>query len=161
MTTITFQMTPQEYYAGWKYRAKADKNALWFIKWVSVGIGALLAVLAACSVLHPFYLFAALFFAVFPFFVAFSEKKSILREFSDSPVLNDLHTLQLQNECITVINSFEKITVPAKHVYAAREDQQYFYFLPTLKKGIFVLCKARCDASALGTVMAAVRQEGV
>lgn len=153
---LTFKMTGEEYYLGWKYkRKKGSLNS--HAPLISIIFA---AVLIAISVLlkidYYLYFFAGLIIVI-GFLGVFTEKKAVIREYEYSPILSKEQTVRIFDDGIELINSYEKVFAPWQSVFAVMETPKYIKILPTFCKGIAVISKERYKSDELDNIIDAVR----
>lgn len=83
------------------------------------------------------------------FFIQNLKRKSIKKQFFQSPVLRGRHTLCIYDEGLEIINSYEKIFTPWESIYHFKEDDKKVILLPTFRKGVLVINKDNTDKEQL------------
>lgn len=156
MTKLTFQMTADEFYEGWKYKLKKNNRNNKKI----ILLFSLLAVFLCLSIYikEYFFIFYLFLFAGFLIFNSFMQKKSIVSQFNSSPILAGEQTAVLYEEGIEFINSYEKMFVPWQSIYAVKQERQSLIILPTYRKGLFVISLERYKGSELDAIICALQK---
>lgn len=153
---LTFKMTGEEYYLGWKYkRAKGSLNS--HAALISIIFALTLIVISVFLKIDYYLYFFAGLIIVIGILGIFMEKKSVIREYEYSPILSTEQTVRIFDEGIELINSYEKVFAPWQSVFAVMETPKYIKILPTFCKGIAVISKERYKSDELDSIMNAVR----
>lgn len=153
---LTFKMTGEEYYAGWKYKCNKGKirNNNFFMLITTV-----LFIIAYSFIFNTG--FVAYMFAVGIILISIfrikAEKKSIISQFSVSPIKCGEHTLRVYDEGIELINSYEKVFAPWKSIFAVKETEQHVMILLSLSKGIAVIDKQKYAQYGLYDIMRKIK----
>lgn len=153
---LTFKMTGEEYYLGWKYkRAKGSINKRTPLLSIILAI-ILIVISIILKVDYYSYIFAVLLI-VTGIFGVYMEKKSVIRQYEYSPIFSGEQTVRIFDEGIELINSYEKVFTPWQSVFAVMETPKYIKILPTFCKGIAVISKDRYRGEELDGIINAVR----
>lgn len=153
---LTFKMTGEEYYLGWKYkRAKGSLNNRSTLITI-IFITALIVISIFFKIDYYIYFFAGLMI-VFTLLGVYAEKKTVIREYEYSPVLNGEQTVRIFDEGIELINSYEKVFSPWQSIFAVMETPKYVKILPSFCKGIAVISKERYKSVELDEILNAIR----
>ncbi len=154
MTKLTFKMTAEEFYLGWKYKLKKNnrdnKKILYLLP--------LLILLSIIFTKNYFYFVYFFFFAGFIVFNNIMQKKSIISQFYSLPNMSGEQTIVLYDEGIEFINSYEKMFVPWQSIFAVKDDSGNLIILPTFRKGMFVISKERYKGSELDVIIYALQR---
>lgn len=156
--TLTFKMTADEFYSGWKFKKKKGKlnNTAHTIIFIVAAIGFLVLGIITKDILLALFSTAFMIIAYSSIFIF--EKKSITQEYNFSRILNDEHTIKLYDEGIEFFNSFEKIYTPWQSLFAVKETKDNLIILPTFRKGIFVINKSRYSGENLDKIISALQK---
>lgn len=151
---LTFKMTGEEYYSGWKYRFKDDrlKKMIFPVFIICIFIG-LLVILKSNIILYMI----AVSMLIFILFMNNSEKKSVISQYYSSPIKNNEHTICVYDEGIELINSYEKIFSPWQSIYKVKETSEDIIILLSYARGIAVINKKRYFGPELENIMNAVK----
>ena len=153
---LTFKMTGEEYYLGWKYkRKKGSLNRHTAV--LSIALAIILVVMSiVLKVDYYSYLFAGLLIITGVSGV-YMEKKSVIRQYEYSPIHSGEQTVRIFDEGIELINSYEKVFTPWQSVFAVMETPKYIKILPTFCKGIAVISKERYSGDELESIINTLR----
>lgn len=153
---FSFNMTAEDFYIGWKYKLKKNnRNNTSGILLLPVLI--LFFILMAYT--KEFFTLSYIILVVLFMLVNHAlQKKSIKSQFYSSPVLTGEQTIVLYDEGIELINSYEKMFVPWKGIFAIKQDSKNLIIMPTFRKGIFVINKERYRGSDLDNIISALQQ---
>lgn len=155
--SITFKMTGEEYYLGWKYKLNKGKIQSKAIIPAMLLICILTVVFGFMLEFGTTAIFIVLFFATSLVSQMTIQKKSIIQEYNFSRVLNGDNTLRLYSEGIEIITSYEKIFTPWKSVFAVKETPKSLIILPTFRKGIFVISKERYNSEEFENILSLLK----
>ncbi len=140
---ITFQMTENEFYLGWKYKNNTGKMSN-YAGAVLVAVICLCVSAVGVARALPFLAVTGICISGAVLFGTFNrQKKRVMQEYRYSAVINGEHTIIADNDRITLINSFEKMSVPYSKIFAFKETKDYLFIMPTFRKGIAVINKER------------------
>ncbi|MGN1421095.1 MAG: YcxB family protein [Eubacterium sp.] len=156
--SITFKMTGEEYYLGWKHKlnkGKMQSKAL-IISFAILVIIGLLIFSFMLEVEFMTIILILLFFSSAISTVAL-QKKSIIQEYNFSKVLNGENTLKIYGEGMEIITSYEKIFTPWQSVFSVKETPKYIIILPTFRKGIFVISKEKYNSDELTNILSLLK----
>lgn len=156
MTKLTFKMTAEEFYLGWKYKLKKNnrdnKKILFSIPLL------IIMLLLTIYIKEYFFLFYFFLFSGFIIFNNSIRKKSIISQFYSSPNMSGEQTVVVYDEGIEIINSYEKMFVPWQSIFAVKQDSGNLIILPTFRKGLFVISKERYGSSELDVLISALQR---
>lgn len=153
---LTFKMTGEEYFLGWKYKLKKGK----LTENNSIKTLLLALIVLVCAVIFKFDYYMFFFIATLVVIAVLekqTEKRAVIREFERSPILNSNHTIKLYDEGLEVINGYEKVFSPWKNVFAVQIDSTYIKILPTFRKGIIVINKDKYAGNELSEIIDTLR----
>ena len=156
MTKLTFKMTAEEFYLGWKYKLK--KNNFNNIKPVFIIPLLIVFLLLTLYIKNYFYFVYFFFFAGLIIFNNIMQKKSIISQFYSLPNMSGEQTIVLYDEGIEFINSYEKMFVPWQSIFAVKQDSGNLIIVPTFRKGLFVINKERYKGSELDALIFALQR---
>lgn len=156
--SISFKMTGEEYYLGWKYKLNKGKIQTKGTAAAIILFGILLVVLGFAFDYELVAFIAVVFSIVMAVMQQSIQKKIIIQEYTFSKVLNGENTLKLYGEGIELINSYEKIYTPWQSIFAVKETGQSLIILPTFRKGVFVIDKSRYMSEELENIIASLRK---
>ncbi len=154
-------MTGEEYYRGFKY--KVNKTGMSDVAQIII-ISAIIVIFAVLTVLKMIDFYLSVFVVLLAVFYAvqmFTNKKSVIRYYEMSPVLNDEHTINIYDEGIELINSYEKIYAPWQSVFSFKETSKELIILPTLSRGVAVINKERYASNELQNLIGVLKSKGV
>lgn len=154
MTKLTFRMTAEEFYLGWKYKLKKNNRD-------NKKILYLLPLLILLSIIFTKNYFYFVYFFVIIGFIIFNnimQKKGIISQFYSLPNMSGEQTIVLYDEGIEFINSYEKMFVPWQSIFAVKDDSGNLIILPTFRKGMFVISKERYKGSELDVIISALQR---
>lgn len=154
MTKLTFKMTAEEFYLGWKYKLKKNNRD-------NKKILYLLPLLILLSIIFTKNYFYFVYFFVIIGFIIFNnimQKKGIISQFYSLPNMSGEQTIVLYDEGIEFINSYEKMFVPWQSIFAVKDDSGNLIILPTFRKGMFVISKERYKGSELDVIISALQR---
>lgn len=151
---LTFKMTGEEYYSGWKYKLKNDrlKKIIFLILTICIFIG-LLFILKSGVMLYMI----AVSMLIFILFMNNSEKKSVISQYYSSPIKNSEHTICVYDEGIELINSYEKMFAPWQSIYKVKETSENIIILLSYARGVAVISKKRYFGPELGNIMNTIK----
>ena len=162
MTTIEFKMTPRAYYAGWRVLQRSQLR-------LQGVFCALCVALAAAGILLFFLLNNVEETAVLPalsgvaaamaVLLPWARRSSVLREFSQSPTLNQNFTLRLEEQALQVWSKFEQYTLPWQGITYAKETKDYIILIGCYRMGLFVIEKAACLPEDLNALISALHEK--
>lgn len=153
---LTFKMTGEEYYLGWKYKRKKGSLNSHALLISIIFAAVLIAISVLLKIDYYLYFFAGLIIVI-GFLGVFTEKKAVIREYEYSPILSKEQTVRIFDDGIELINSYEKVFAPWQSVFAVMETPKYIKILPTFCKGIAVISKERYKSDELDNIIDAVR----
>lgn len=153
---LTFKMTGEEYYSGWKCRFKNDrlKKMISLVFMICIFIG-FLAILKSGIMLYMI----VVAMLIFILFMNSSEKKSVISQYYSSPIKSNEHTVCVYDEGIELINSYEKIFSPWQSIYKVKETSENVIFLLSYARGIAVINKQRYAGPELEQIMLSVKSK--
>ncbi len=158
---LTFKMTGEEFYHGFKY--KVNKTGMGeFVQLLLIGI--IMVTFIVLTVLKIFDYYLTVFVVLLGlFYVAqvVTNKKGIIRDYEMSPILNDEHTINIYDEGIELINSYEKVYAPWQSVFSYKETSKELIILPTLSRGVAVISKERYNGNELQNLINTLKSKGV
>lgn len=156
MTKLTFQMTADEFYEGWKYKLKKNnyKNRTPLIAIILIVLMIALIMLTK-NVLYLGYMLLLIALVVF---IIFSNKKAVKRQFFSSPTIAGETTLCTYGEGLEIINSYQKIFVPWQSIFSVKETEKLLIIMPTYRTGAFVISKERYGSSELNEIIELLKQ---
>ena len=151
---LTFKMTGEEYYLGWKFKFKDErlKKIISLILAVCIFVGFLILLKSSFTI----YMIA-ISMLVFILFMNQSEKKSVIAQYYSSPVKNSEHTICVYDEGIELINSYEKSFAPWQSIYKVKETSENIIILLSYARGIAVINKKRYFSPELDSIMNAIK----
>lgn len=151
---LTFKMTGEEYYSGWKLKFKDErlKKIISLILAVCVFVGFLILLKSSFTI----YMIAV-FMMVLILFMNNAEKKSVISQYYSSPVKSSEHTICIYDEGIELINSYEKIFAPWQSIYAVKETAENIIILPSYARGIAVISKKKYFGPELDNIMNTIK----
>lgn len=151
---LTFKMTGEEYYSGWKFKFKDErlKKIISLILAVCVFVGFLILLKSSFTI----YMIAIFMMALI-LFMNQSEKKSVISQYYSSPVKNNEHTICVYDEGIELINSYEKSFAPWQSIYKVKETSENIIILLSYARGIAVINKKRYFSPELDSIMNAIK----
>lgn len=155
---ISFKMTADDYYIGWKLRNKKINDS--YMKKLILLIIVVVIILIALILLtkEMFYpTILILFLIVLPFLRKAVMKNNVKKQFYTAAAANGMHTVCTYNDGLEIINSYEKMFIPWQSIYYAKETDTHFIILPTERKGIFVIDKAKYASAELDSIITAVK----
>lgn len=156
MMKLTFKMTGEEYYIGWKYkRKKGGLNQYTALK--SILFAAIIILFSILFKIEYFAYILAGMLIITGILGINLEKKSVINEYVCSPLLSGEQTVRIYDEGVELINSYEKIFAPWQSVFAVEETPQYIKILPTFSKGIAVISKERYNSGELEGIMHTIK----
>ncbi len=156
MIKLTFQMTADEFYEGWKYKLKKnnfkDKTPLLLI--------ILLIVIALLMIITKdfYYLFYCLLFIILVVFRKSMNKKAVKNQFFSSPTMSGEATLCTYGEGLEIINSYKKIFVPWQSIFSVKETEKFLMIMPAYRTIVFVINKERYRSSELNEIISLLKQ---
>lgn len=159
MTSLTFFMTPQEYYLGWKFKRKQNQNASALFSFLSVAAACVFFGIYIYLPKEVYLLITAVLLAMFPVFTIWMERRTVKAEYDASPILNGTHTLRLYENGIEFLGSFEKIFAPWQSLQFVKETGNYLMIIPCQKSGIFVINKVKFAGAELNAVLSALHEK--
>lgn len=149
---LTFKMTGEEYYRGWKYKCKKGsinkKN--WIFTVILTVITVILIIVLKAGIMM--YMLAALLLLSAVFYNVW-EKRSVINQFNCSPINSSEHTISIYEDGVELINSYEKVFVSWQSVFAVRQTPEYMIILPSFSKGIAVINKQRYAGNELDRII--------
>ncbi|MCC8072595.1 MAG: hypothetical protein LIO62_00495 [Clostridiales bacterium] len=152
---LTFKMTGDEYYLGWKTKLNMMK-----MRDYSFFFTAALAVLLFAVTIILKFDYAMFIFTVLILFFAIlrrvTEKRSIIQEYNFSKTLSGEYTIKLYEDGVEVISSYEKIFTPWQALFAVIEKGENLIILPTFRKGVFVINKNRYSSKELDEIISSL-----
>ena len=158
---LTFKMTGEEFYHGFKYKiSKTGMGETAQIILISIIIIAF-AVLTVLKMIDFYLTVFVILLALFYVFQIVTNKKGVIRDYEMSPILNDEHTINIYDEGIELINSFEKVYAPWQSVFSFKETSKEIIILPTLSRGIAVISKERYNTDELKNLVKLLKSKGV
>lgn len=151
---LTFKMTGEEYYSGWKFKFKDErlKKIISLILAVCIFVGFLILLKSSFTI----YMIA-ISMLIFILFMNQSEKKSVISQYYSSPVKNSEHTICVYDEGIELINSYEKSFAPWQSIYKVKETSENIILLLSYARGIAVINKKRYFSPELDSIMNAIK----
>lgn len=155
--SITFKMTGEEYYLGWKYKLNKGKIQNRAVIPIMVLLCILTIIFGFILKFETTAIIIVLFFATSVLSQLSIQKKGIIQEYNFSKVLNGDNTLRLYSEGMEIINSYEKIFTPWKSVFAVKETPENLIILPTFRKGVFVISKDRYKSDELENILSLLK----
>lgn len=158
---LTFKMTGEEFYHGFKY--KIGKTGMGEAAQVIVILTIVIAfvVLTALKMIDFYLSVFVILLALFYIVQIVTNKKGIIRDYEMSHILNDEHTINIYDEGIELINSYEKVYVPWQSIFSFKETSKEIIILPTLSRGIAVINKERYNGSELQSLLSTLKTKGV
>lgn len=152
---LTFKMTPEEYYLGWKYRmkkwSKFDMNKIVLI------LSLVLVILFIILRVDVYFIICILLLMAGIMLSLSAQKKSVMRSYAYSTVNNGEQTVRIYDEGIELFNSYEKMFTPWQSVYAVQETPQYIKILPGYSAGMAVISKSRYASAELDGIVGAIK----
>lgn len=158
---LTFKMTGEEFYHGFRY--KVNKTGMGETAQIAVIIAIIIA-FTVFTVLKLIDFYLSIFVVLLAIFYAvqmITNKKSVIRDYEISPILNDEHTINIYDEGIELINSYEKIYAPWQSVFSFKETSKELIILPTLSRGVAVINKERYAGNELQNLINVLKSKGV
>lgn len=151
---LTFKMTGEEYYSGWKFKFKDErlKKIISLILAVCIFVGFLILLKSSFMI----YMIAIFMMALI-LFMNQSEKKSVISQYYSSPIKNNEHTICVYDEGIELINSYEKSFAPWQSIYKVKETSENIILLLSYARGIAVINKKRYFSPELDSIMNAIK----
>lgn len=156
--SITFKMTGEEYYLGWKHKVKKGNIQSKALIPLLILICVLVIIFGFLLDFKSLSIIAVLFLLNTVLSQMLIQKKSIIQEYNFSKVLNGDNTLKIYSEGIEIINSYQKIFTPWQSIFLVKETPKYIIILPTFRKGIFVISKERYKSEALDNVLSLLKK---
>lgn len=156
MKKLTFKMTADDFYTGWKYKLKKNNrnNTTGLFLLPALFVFFIMTALTK----KYFFLFYIILIAGFTIINSAVQKKSIKTQFYSSPILTSEQTIVIYDEGIELINSYEKMFIPWRGIFAVKQDSKNLIIMPTYRKGIFVINKERYNGSDLNNIIFALQQ---
>lgn len=153
---LTFQMTADEFYIGWKQKIKKNnfKDKTPLLLFILFIVTALLMILTK----NAFYITYLILFIALIVFTKFMNKKAITKQFYASPTVSGEATLCTYTEGLEIINSYQKIFVPWQSIFSVKETEKYLIIMPTFRTSVFVISKERYNGSELSEIIALLKQ---
>ncbi|MGN1328322.1 MAG: YcxB family protein [Eubacterium sp.] len=155
--SITFKMTGEEYYLGWKYKLNKGKMQSKAMIPAMILICIFIVIFGFFLEMETTAILIVLFFATSIVTQMKMQKKSIIQEYNFSKVLNGENTLKIYGEGIEIITSYEKIFTPWQSVFAVKETPKHLIILPTFRKGVFVISKEKYNSDELANILSLLK----
>lgn len=156
MTKLTFQMTADEFYEGWKYKLKKNnyKNRIPLL--IIILIITIAATIANTknAIILLYLLLSIVLIVTF----RIMNKKAVKRQFFSSPTIKGETTLCTYGEGLEIINSYQKIFVPWQSIFSVKETEKLLIIMPTYRTSAFVISKERYGSSELNEIIALLKQ---
>lgn len=151
---LTFKMTGEEYYSGWKYKLKNDrlKKMISLILAICIFVG-LLVILKSGIMIYTI----AVSMLIFILFMNNSQKKSVISQYYSSPARCCEHTICIYDEGIELINSYEKMFAPWQSIYKVKETSENIIILLSYARGVAVISKKRYFSPELENIMNTIK----
>lgn len=156
--SITFKMTGEEYYLGWKHKLNKGKIQNKAVIPIMILICILIVIFGFLLEFETTAILVALFLATSVELQVNIQKKSIIQEYNFSKVLNGDNTLRLYSEGMEIITSYEKIFTPWQSIFSVKETPQFLIILPTFRKGIFVISKERYNSEEFENILSLLKR---
>lgn len=156
MTKLTFQMTADEFYEGWKHKLKKNnyKNRIPLLIIILI----LLIPASIAYIKNAILLLYVLFSIALIVSARIMNKKAVKRQFFSSPTINGETTLCTYGEGLEIINSYQKIFVPWKSIFSVKETEKLLMIMPTYRTCVFVISKERYSSSELNEIISLLKQ---
>lgn len=156
MTKLTFQMTADEFYEGWKYKLKKNnyKNRLPIMIIILI-ILIIVTIAITKSTMFLLYLF---FIIALMVSARVMNKKAVKRQFFSSPTIKGEATLSTYGDGLEIINSYQKIFVPWQSIFSVKETEKLLIIMPTYRTGVFVISKERYSSNELNEIILLLKQ---
>lgn len=156
MTKLTFQMTADEFYEGWKYKLKKNnyKNRIPLL----IIIFILLIPASIAYIKNAILLLYVLFSIALIVSARIMNKKAVKRQFFSSPTIKGEATLSTYGEGLEIINSYQKIFVPWQSIFSVKETEKLLIIMPTYRTGVFVISKERYSSNELNEIILLLKQ---
>lgn len=156
MTKLTFQMTADEFYEGWKYKLKKNnyKNRIPLL----IIIFILLIPASIAYIKNAILLLYVLFSIALIVSAKIMNKKAVKRQFFSSPTIKGEATLSTYGEGLEIINSYQKIFVPWQSIFSVKETEKLLIIMPTYRTGVFVISKERYSSNELNEIILLLKQ---
>ncbi len=153
---LTFRMTGEEYYSGWKYKFKNERIKKLISAILMISIFVVILIILKSSFMIYMITVSMLIFVLF---MNNTEKRSVISQFYSSPIKNCEHTVCIYDEGIELINSYEKVFTPWQSIYAVKETSKNIIILLSYSKGIAVINKQKYSGPGLEQIMSAVKSK--
>lgn len=153
----SFKMEADDYTKAFFYKLKVCKlndNA------PAIAVFLCLVALICLTLVQKAYL-GAIYFVLLLLSMLFVEqikRKSVIKQFSMTPILSGVHTFCIYDEGLEVINGYEKIFTPWESIYHFNENDKRVIILPTFRKGVFVINKETADKAELDEFLTALKK---
>lgn len=156
MTKLTFQMTADEFYEGWKYKLKKNnyKNRIPLLIIILI----LLIPASIAYIKNAILLLYVLFSIALMVSARMMNKKAVKRQFFSSPTIKGEATLSTYGEGLEIINSYQKIFVPWQSIFSVKETEKLLIIMPTYRTGVFVISKERYSSNELNEIILLLKQ---
>lgn len=159
MTSLSFTMTPEEYYRGFKFKSRQNRSAMVLMPIVSVLISVVLIVLYFFLWKEQIMPFFAAVLIIFPSSSLWIEKKTIKAEYMSSHVMSGEHTVRLHEDGIEFFGGFEKIFVKWDRLTGVKDTGKELILIPCRRTGAFVISKSRYAGEELNAVLSDVHEK--
>lgn len=156
MTKLTFQMTADEFYEGWKYKLKKNnyKNRIPLLIIILI----LLIPASIAYIKNAILLLYVLFSIALMVSARMMNKKAVKRQFFSSPTIKGEATLSTYGEGLEIINSYQKIFVPWQSIFSVKETEKLLIIMPTYRTSVFVISKERYSSNELNEIILLLKQ---
>lgn len=159
---INFIMSAQDYLTALRARNKKINNPTKSnIVFILLSV-CLIAALTVISVLTKDSFYAGtfgIFLIITVIFRYVNEKRSIMKAYDESPVVQSMHTIRTYRDGLEIINSYEKLFVPWEGIYMSENTDSHFIIMPSYGH-VYAIDKHKYASQTLDNIIAQINSGG-